>query len=120
MDREGLINELSAYKKFSMQQYETIRLLKVEIQKIKKLAAQKEPRSPKQKEAAPKPLDTLLNGQPKDEKTLREEIAFLRQVVNEAEEEKKLLKANSLKYERRAKYTLEKFNEIKAKEMQLI
>lgn len=44
----------------------------------------------------------------------------MRQVVNEVEEEKKLHKANSLKYERRAKYTLDKFNEIKAKEMQLI
>jgi len=41
-------------------------------------------------------------------------------MLNEAEEEKRLLKASSDKYERRAKYTLEKFNEIKAKEMQLI
>jgi len=40
--------------------------------------------------------------------------------LNEAEAEKKLLKASAEKYERRAKYTLEKFQEIKAKEMQLI
>ena len=38
MDREGLANELHEYKKFSLQQYEQIRLLKVEIMKIKKLA----------------------------------------------------------------------------------
>ena len=40
--------------------------------------------------------------------------------MNEAEAEKKLLKESADKYERRAKYTLEKFQEIKAKEMQLI
>jgi len=38
MDREGLANELHEYKKFSLQQYEQIRLLKVEIMKIKKIA----------------------------------------------------------------------------------
>lgn len=31
MDREGLINELNHYKKFSLRQFEIIRLLKVEI-----------------------------------------------------------------------------------------
>jgi len=41
-------------------------------------------------------------------------------MLNDSEEEKRLHKATSEKYERRAKYTLEKFNEIKAKEMQLI
>jgi hypothetical protein len=41
-------------------------------------------------------------------------------MYNEAEEEKRLLKANADKYKRRAEYTLEKFKEIKAKEMQLI
>lgn len=40
MDREGLLNELLHYKRFSYSQFETIRLLKVEINKIKKMAAQ--------------------------------------------------------------------------------
>jgi len=37
--------------------------------------------------------------------------------MNEFTEERVILKANADKYERRAKYTLEKFQEIKAKEM---
>lgn len=40
MDREGLIKELLEYKKFALQQYDQIRLLKVEIMKVKKIAAQ--------------------------------------------------------------------------------
>jgi polyhydroxyalkanoate synthesis regulator phasin len=46
---------------------------------------------------------------PKDAKNLQEEITELRQKLNTIEEEKKLLKANSDKYERRAKYTMDKF-----------
>jgi predicted ribosome quality control (RQC) complex YloA/Tae2 family protein len=57
---------------------------------------------------------------PRDAQNLQEEITELRHHINSLEEEKKLLKANSDKYERRAKYTLEKFHEIKAKELQLI
>ena len=38
MDREGLAKELIEYKKFALQQYEQIKLLKVEIQKIKRFA----------------------------------------------------------------------------------
>ena len=47
MDREGLLNELNHYKKFSLQQFESIRLLKVEMMKIKKLAALKGEKSAK-------------------------------------------------------------------------
>ena len=46
MDREGLLNELGHYKRFSLQQYETIRLLKVEIMKIKKIANLKSDKEP--------------------------------------------------------------------------
>ena len=60
----------------------------------------------------------LLRG--KDAKSLQEEVNWLREQVNEFQEEKKILIANAHKYERRAKYTLEKFNEIKTKEMNLI
>lgn len=38
-------------------------------------------------------------------------------MYNESEEEKRLAKAQAEKYKRRAEYTLEKFNEIKAKEL---
>jgi len=38
MDKEGLAQELLEYKKFALQQYEQIRLLKVELIKIKKIA----------------------------------------------------------------------------------
>lgn len=54
---------------------------------------------------------------PKDAKKLQDELVALKQTLNDIEEEKKILKANSEKYQRRAKYTLEKFKEIKAKEM---
>ena len=47
-------------------------------------------------------------------------MSELKQQVNEAEEERKMLRAKADKYERRANYTLEKFKEIKEKEMQLI
>ena len=40
MDKVGLMAELRDYKKFSIQQFEEIKKLKVEIIKIKKLAAQ--------------------------------------------------------------------------------
>ena len=53
-------------------------------------------------------------------KNLQEDNIVLKQKVNILEEEKKTLKAQAEKYERRAKYTIEKFHEIKAKEMQLI
>ena len=57
---------------------------------------------------------------PKDSKNLQEEIVELRKALNELSDERVVLKASADKYERRAKYTLEKFQEIKAKEMQLI
>ena len=77
MDREGLLNELNHYKRFSLQQYETIRLLKVEIMKIKKLAAGRIPsakRNPPEwmKEQDPKNLKV------KDEKDLRDEMMWLK------------------------------------------
>lgn len=46
---------------------------------------------------------------PKDSKNLQEEIVELRKTLNELQEERVILKANADKYERRAKYTLEKF-----------
>jgi predicted RNase H-like nuclease (RuvC/YqgF family) len=64
-------------------------------------------------------LDSNLM-RPRDATSLQEEITELRHHINNLDEEKKNLKANAEKYERRAKYTLEKFREIKAKEMQLI
>ena len=117
MDREGLQFELVKYKKFAFQQYETIRLLRVEIMKIKKIAAIKD-----EKLAVVKIPGWVTNQDsnlmnPKDTKALREDISFLKETLNKCEEQNKLLKANSDKYERRAKYTLEKFKEIKAKEM---
>lgn len=121
MDREGLKNELIQYKRFSLQQYEQIRLLKVEIMKIKKLAAIKntEAKADGHKKENPGWVtnqDANLI-RPKDYESLKDEMSELKQQLNDAEEEKRLLKANADKYERRAKYTLEKFQEIKAKEM---
>tara|TARA_B110000285_G_C14901177_1_gene503343 strand:- start:386 stop:532 length:147 start_codon:yes stop_codon:yes gene_type:complete len=46
---------------------------------------------------------------PKDSKNLQEEIVELRKSLNELSEERVILKASADKYERRAKYTLEKF-----------
>ena len=116
MDREGLINERNHYKKFSLQRFETIRHLKVEIMKIKKLAKQSKPEN-----APPYNVDWTKNeNKGKDEEALKEECSWLKQMLNQAEEDKRLLKATSEKYERRARYTLDKFNEIKAKEMHLI
>ena len=122
MDREGLLQELKEYKVFSLQQYEQIRLLKVEIMKIKKLAAQKGVQvKPGEKNTVSwvnNNDSNLLRG--KDAKSLQEEVNSLREMVNGFQEEKKILIANAQKYERRAKYTLQKFNEIKDKELQLI
>lgn len=56
----------------------------------------------------------------KDAKALQEEINMLKEQLVDYESEKKILVANAKKYEARAKYTLDKFNEIKEKEMQLI
>jgi len=123
MDREGLLNELNHYKKFSLQQYETIKLLKVEIMKIKKMAAQRQvPAGGMTKSNKPPEWATTQdpNHPKKDRKTLEDEHSWLKQMYNESEEEKRILKANAEKYKKRAEYTLEKFNEIKAKEMQLI
>lgn len=120
MDREGLAKELIEYKKFALQQYEQIKLLKVEIQKIKRLAGITKQKGPAAKDNAPPVWATNQDSnlmRPKDAKKLQDEIVALKQTLNDLEEEKKLLKANSDKYERRAKYTLEKFKEIKAKEM---
>jgi hypothetical protein len=85
--------------------------------KIKKIAAQgtekaKAPENP----AWMNYQDSNLM-RPRDATNLQEEITQLRHVINDLDEEKKLLKANSDKYERRAKYTLEKFQEIKSKEL---
>ena len=56
----------------------------------------------------------------KDEKALQEELNKVRQALNEAEEANKLLKLQCVKYEKRAKYAVSKFFEIKRKELQLI
>ena len=85
--------------------------------KIKKIAAQ----GTNTVKAAENPawvnnLDSNLM-RPRDAKNLQEEITELHHHINSLEEENKLLKVNSEKYERRAKYTLEKFKEIKAKEL---
>ena len=120
MDREGLAKELIEYKKFALQQYEQIKLLKVEIQKIKRFAGITKQKGPAAKDNAPPAWATNQDSnlmRPKDAKKLQDEIVALKQTLNDLEEEKKLLKANCEKYQRRAKYTLEKFNEIKAKEM---
>ena len=124
MDREGLKNELMQYKRFSLQQYEQIRLLKVEIMKIKKIAAIKnaEAKGEIQKKENPGWVTNQDSNlvRPKDYQALKDELSELKQQLNDSEEEKRLHKANADKYERRARYTLEKFQEIKAKEMQLI
>ena len=84
--------------------------------KIKKLAKQSRPEN-----QPPYNVDWTKNeNKGKDIDSLREECSWLKQMLNETEEEKRILKASAEKYERRAKYTLEKFNEIKAKEMELI
>ena len=102
--------------------------MKVEIAKIKKIAAIKdnELKDKEDKKASSSENPGWVTNQdsallrPKDYKALQKELSTLKSQVNEAEAEKKLLKASAEKYERRAKYTLEKFQEIKAKEMQLI
>jgi len=120
MDREGLQFELIKYKKYALRQYEMIKLLKVEILKIKKLAALKDQKDEQKVNPAWVTNQDANLIQPKDHKALKEDLIFLKEALNKAEEEKKILKANADKYERRAKYTLEKFQEIKAKELQLI
>jgi len=91
--------------------------------KIKKIAGMsKNDINQVQKDGQPKWMthqDSNLM-RPKDIKNLQDEIIELRKAMNEFNEERVILKANADKYERRAKYTLEKFQEIKAKEMQLI
>lgn len=119
LDREGLLDELVHYKRFSFSQFETIRLLQVEIRRIKKLAAQ-------QTQTAPKPHTSVLVAKDPDSLPVRDsielqkEIGHLKELLLESEQQKRELKAARDKYERRAKYTIEKFNEIKQKEMQLI
>lgn len=73
----------------------------------------------------PKPSEWMTNKdsnlmRPKDIGNLQDEIVELKRIINERDEENKLLKANAEKYERRAIYTLEKFNELKKKEKALI
>ena len=51
---------------------------------------------------------------------MQREIGYLKELLLESEQQKRELKAARDKYERRAKYTVEKFNEIKQKELQLI
>lgn len=128
MDREGLLNELQHYKRFALSQFESIRTLKVEIAKIKRMAAAQrksgtgaaQGRGADANSVSTIEKHLLPASQARDAEELRKENGWLKEMLNEAEEEKKLLKAAKDKYERRARYTLEKFNEIKAKEMHLI
>lgn len=137
MDKEGLVNELLHYKRFSLEQFETIRLLKVEIAKIKKFAAQRDKTLGGEKDLGSTqgtkittahkkfPLDAINNNdfsgnEPKDMIDLKREIIALKELLREQEEDRKVLRAARDKYEKRFKYTLDKFNQIKEKEMMLI
>jgi len=57
---------------------------------------------------------------PKDYGNLQDELIEVKRLINERDEDNRLLKANADKYERRYKYILGKFEEIKKKENQLI
>jgi len=90
MDREGLKHELMQYKRFSLQQYEQIRLLKVEIAKIRKIAHMKEleAREKEDKKASYHPSSSENPGwvtnqdsallRPKDYKALQKELSVLK------------------------------------------
>lgn len=97
MDREGLLQELKEYKVFSLQQFEQIRMLKVEIMKIKKIASQKGVTvKPGEKNTISWVANTdanLIRG--KDATNLQDEINELREYVNQYQEEKKVLIANA-------------------------
>lgn len=62
----------------------------------------------------PKPSEWMTNKdsnlmRPKDIGNLQDEIVELKRIINERDEENKVLKASADKYERRSKYIQEKF-----------
>lgn len=57
---------------------------------------------------------------PKDQIRLQEEIVEIRKQLNKSEEDVQKYKVDAEKYKKRAKYTVDKFQQIKQKEMQFI
>ena len=129
MDREGLLKELIEYKKFAIYQHDEIKRYKVELAKVRKLAATSitqarkdaglSPSKPTQRDSWVNKADACLM-KPRDEISLKDELKALKLTLTDMQEKNKALQQKCARYEKRAKYAVEKFFEIKKKEMQLI
>ena len=129
LDKESLSKELIEYKKLALLQHDQIARYKVELFRVRKMAAAHVAMA--RKEAGLEPVkpaqrDSWVNKQdpnllkPKDEEELKEEVKTLKKELHKVSEANIQLKLKCAKYEKKAKYAVDKFFELKKKEMQLI